>query len=406
MIARARFYASLLSPRVARGYLSVPRATVPSRAESLRQAIDWICRAQDAAGDGGVARCFLLAYNTYFQRQGWMPSYPETTGYIIPTFFEYARLSGNRDVFARAVKMADWECSVQMPNGAVMGGTIDAVPAPAVFNTGQVIFGWVSAFEETGDERYLIAARRAGDFLRGVQDADGAWRKALGAFASRSMPSYTYNTRTAWAMQLLADASGREEYRDAATRNIDFALTQQQSNGWLRDNCLSDATRPLLHTIAYSLRGILEVGILVDDPRYIAAARLGADALIARQRPDGRLAGRYDARWEPAVEYSCLTGNVQMGTVWGRLFEVTGERTYLEAVSRANRFTQSVQWQGSGDPNLDGGVAGSFPLHGNYGRFELLNWAAKFFADSLMLEDRLTKHGAAPDARHAVRAHG
>jgi len=32
-----------------------------------------------------------------------------------------------------------------------------------------------------------------------------------------------------------------------------------------------------------------------------------------------------------------------------------------------------------------GGIAGSWPIWGAYSRFEFPNWAAKFFADALML---------------------
>jgi hypothetical protein len=385
VLEQARFYASLVNPQLARGYLTLPRQAL-SGAEALDRAMAWICRAQDASADGGVARSYSLTYHPFFQRRGWLPSYPETTGYIIPTMFEYAKRTGRGEFFARAVRMADWECDVQMPNGAVMGGTVDTPPTPAVFNTGQVLFGWVRAFQETGNERYLASARRAGDFLLFVQDSDGAWRKSLSNYASGAMSSYTYNTRSAWGLLLLAEASGEAKYRDAAVANVDYALTKQQPNGWFANNCLSDASKPLLHTIAYSLRGILEIGIALNREEYIDAARVAADALLAAQRPDGSLPGRFDREWRPAADYSCLTGNVQMGTVWSGLYGVTGEEKYLHALARANSFTRSVQWQDPAKPDLDGGVSGSFPLHGRYGRFEILNWAVKFFADSLMME--------------------
>jgi hypothetical protein len=380
-----KLYTSLASRDMARGYLALPRRQ-PDDNDALQAAMSWICRAQDAAGGRGVARSFAFAYHPFFRRRGWLPAYPETTGYIIPTMFEYARRTGSSEFFSRAVAMTEWECDVQMGNGAVMGGTVDTPPTPAVFNTGQVLFGWVRAFTETNNERYLTAAIRAGDFLLGVQDADGAWRKSLSNYASAAMSSYTYNTRTAWGLLLLAEASGRSAYRDAAVKNIEYALTMQRPNGWFDSNCLSDPARPLLHTIAYALRGILEVGLHLRSERYISAVRLAADALLDRQEADGRLAGRFDASWQPAASYSCLTGNVQMGTVWARLHQATGDSRYLAGLETANAFTRSVQWRGTGNPGLDGGISGSFPLHGAYGRFEVLNWAVKFFADSLMME--------------------
>jgi hypothetical protein len=386
MRERIRYYLSLLDARIAAGYLRVPRRDAGHAPQSLSAAIDWLCRAQDASGDGGVARSYSLAYNAFFGKRGWAPSYPETTGYIIPTMFDYAQISARGELFDRAVRMADWECEVQMPSGAVQGGTVNEPPSPAVFNTGQVIFGWVRAFKETGTERYLQSALKAGDFLLTCQDTDGAWRKHLSRFASENMPSYTYNARTAWALLQLAEATGTKAYRDAAVRNIEFALREQLPNGWFRNNCLNDPDRPLLHTIAYTLEGVVEAGISLSEATYISAVRRAADELLARLRPDGRLAGRFDRRWEAAANYSCLTGNAQMGIVWGRLYQVTGDDRYLDGMVRTNEFLRKVQWMGTRNADLDGGISGSFPLHGQYGRFQILNWAVKFFLDSMLLE--------------------
>jgi hypothetical protein len=84
-----------------------------------------------------------------------------------------------------------------------------------------------------------------------------------------------------------------------------------------------------------------------------------------------------------------------MGTVWARLYHVTRDEKYLRGLAGANRFLQSVQWQGTGNPGLDGGISGAYPLHGRYNRFHVLNWAVKFFADSLMFEDEI-RSGRAP----------
>lgn len=392
--ANVKFYASLARPALVRAYLTMPRRHPPAGHDPLASAIEWICCAQDATGDGGVARSYSIAYSPGYARRGWIPSYPETTGYIIPTMFDYARRSGRQDLFARATRMAEWESTIQLPTGAVMGGTVDAArPTPAVFNTGQVLFGWIRAFEETRQARFLESARRAGDFLVAAQDPDGAWRKHLTDFASGAMASYTYNTRSAWGLLALGDAAGHLPYRAAAIRNVEYALTQQLPNGWLQNNCLSDASRPLVHTIAYALRGILEVGLATGECRFVEAAQRGADALLRQQRSDGSLAGRYTRDWEPAAAYSCVTGNAQMGLVWGRLYQATGDARYLDGLVQANRFVESVQWAGTGDPGLDGGISGSHPLHGQYGRFEVLNWAVKFFADALMLERSLGGRG-------------
>lgn len=393
LIERGRYYASLASPEVVKLYLRTPRHRDGDGMAHIRAGIQWLCDAQDAFPGGGVARSYALAYHPYFRRRGWIAPYPETTGYIIPTMFDYARATGSQGMADRAVRMADWECRVQMDNGAVQGGTIDQAPSPAIFNTGQVIFGWIRAFRETQKPAYLESALKAGRFLLAQQDADGAWRKSLSDYASSRMAFYTYNTRTAWALLELSLATGREEFKAAAIRNIEFALGQQRENGWFRSNCLSDPAQPLLHTIAYAIRGVMEVGVLVKNDRYLERARSAADALLARQRPDGSLAGRFDERWQPTVPWRCLTGEAQIAGIWGRLYQITGDARYLSGLKRTNAALRRVQFVHTKVPGIYGGVAGSDPPHGPYGRFEILNWAVKFFVDAQMLEQSLARTG-------------
>ena len=149
-----------------------------------------------------------------------------------------------------------------------------------------------------------------------------------------------------------------------------------------------ETVRPLLHTIAYCIRGILEVGNLLSNHNYIQSAKKAADALIGRQRNDGSLPGCFNDQWEPAVSWSCLTGNAQIAIIWGRLYQITKERKYLDSLINGNNYLKGVQLLETKNPDLYGGITGSFPLHGLYGRFEVLNWAVKFFIDSLMLEIR------------------
>ncbi len=379
----------------------VPRTRDPG--VHLDAAMQWICRAQDVTSSGGVARSYCVFWHPYFRTSGWLPAYPETTGYIIPTMFDYAAASGNADIRRRAVAMADWEISVQMASGAVQGGVIGMEPTPAVFNTGQVIFGWLRAARETGDARYLAAAERAGVFLVEQMDSDGVWRRGLSQHAKPG--PQTYNTRTAWALVELSEATGDPQFRAAGLRNIDSGLTRQLPNGWYTGNCLDNDDAPLTHTIAYATRGIVESGALVGEERYIAAARTTAEALLKCQRPDGSLAGRYDREWRPAVRWSCLTGNAQVAIIWLRLAALLDEPAYLRAAARSLDFIASLQLLESNDGGIRGGVAGAYPIYGDYGRFEYLNWAAKFFAEALLLKQGCAKRMATTGAAGRASTH-
>jgi hypothetical protein len=364
-----------------------------------RAAMEWLCRAQDAAGGRGVARSYSLRYQRAHGRRGWLAAYPETTGYIIPTFFDYAELTGNSEYRQRAIEMARWESEIQLDSGAVQGGVIGFKPSPAVFNTGQVLFGWARAFRESGEKIFLESAHRGADFLVKAQDSDGAWRR-LGSQYARAGVNL-YDARTAWGLLEAFAITGKSTFRDAAIKNLDFVSRRQQSNGWFPDCCLDDNTRPLLHTIAYTMEGLVEAGAFLGDARLVEAAKKAANALLERQRPDGSLAGRFDRQWQPVCRWSCLTGDAQTAIVWLRLYEQSGDSRYLSGARAINRFLMKTQDLGAKDEGIRGGVKGSHPIWAEYGSFEYLNWAAKFLVDALLLENRLGQT-VAPSPRAAA----
>ncbi len=363
-------------------------AAEAAHAPHLAEALAWIARAQDATRCGGIARGYSLVKNPYFGLRGWEPAYPETTGYLIPTLYLAAWHLDRADLAARAGAAARWECDLQLPGGGVRGGVVGQQPVePAVFNTGQVLLGWLAAYAETGAGLFAQAARRAGRWLALNLDRDGVWRRGNSRFADSS--ATLYNARVSWA---LAEAGCRlavPEFTDAAARSLRHIAQRQRGNGWIPDCCLDQPQRPLLHTIAYAIRGLLEGGRVLQDSHFIDCAATAAEALAQQVGPDGRLAARFDAEWRPAADYCCLTGEAQMANVWMRLARITGGTCWLEPVSPVLQFLKSTQNRVSADPGLRGGIKGSFPVSGDYGRFETLSWATKFFADALMRHERL-----------------
>jgi len=354
-------------------------AQQPDVHRALDAAAEWLARAQDVTGCGGVS-----AYYDVGKRR-WAGAYPETTGYIIPTLFRYAGMSGRDEYRDRAIAMAEWESDIQLADGGVRAGTLDAKRVvPTIFNTGQVLFGWLCAWQRTGDARFRDSAVRAADWLIAAQDPDGAWRRFASPFATHRIN--TYNTRVAFALAQAGRILDVPHYLDAATRNVDWALMQMHPNGWLDSNDLEDRHRPLTHTIAYAIRGILEVGLLASNSRFVDAATRMAQAVAATQRRDGALPGRLDAGWKPASRWTCVTGNAQMAVIWQRLVKETGEHAFSLAAEDACHFLMSIQDTTTSDDGIRGAMPGSHPRKGGYMRHRYPNWAAKFFMDALMLQ--------------------
>ena len=366
----------------------------PDHRPHLVAALDWLQRAQDASGDGGIARGYSLAWNPYFRSRGWQPAYPETTGYIIPTLYALAKHLQRPALAVRAERAARWELEIQLPSGAVRGGVIGQRPSPAVFNTGQVLLGWLAAFAESGAGIFAGGARRAACYLLATLDGDGLWRRGNSQFANAQ--ATLYNARTAWALAEAGERLGAPEFRAAAARNLRAVARRQHDDGWFPDCCLDDPSRPLLHTIAYAIRGLLEGGRVLEDEDLVAAAARAAERVALAVGPDGRLPGRLAAGWRPAAAWSCLTGQAQMANIWLRLFAITNERKWLEAVEPVLRFLKATQNRTSDEPGVRGGIKGSFPVGGQYGSYQILSWATKFFIDALLRDER-QQSGVEPD---------
>jgi hypothetical protein len=202
---------------------------------------------------------------------------------------------------------------------------------------------------------------------------------------------HTYNVRTTWGLLRLHQADPDPQICDAAIKNLTWAIQDQDEDGWFRNAHFRPGEPPLTHTIAYTIEGLLESGVILQDQQIIGAARRAADALRQRQSEDGFLRARYGPGWKSDSDWSCLTGDAQMAILWQRLYQLTGDLEYLKAAEMANNYVKQAHNRVSHLSGVLGGLAGSHPIYADYEPYRNLNWAAKFFADSLLLSIHL-KH--------------
>jgi len=361
-----------------------PLAPVLPQPRHLHAAISWIKKAQDAGNSGGVAWGFRARrpVRTYLPL-GWIAPYPETTGYIIPTMLRYGESYQDEDSMRRARRMLDWELQIQLPDGGMQGGVIGAgAVQSSTFVTGQVLFGLLAAYQLYREEGIRLAAFRAGEFLLSCLDESGRFVKGFSLFCAPG--AKVYEARTGLALAELAEVTGEESFRRAASRIAEYALSMQNPNGWFRENDLDFHDRPLTHTIGYVLEGLHGIGNLTHRSDCIRAVQKALDAIMPLTDSNGFLPGRIREDWTAAVDWSCLTGSAQIAGVLLRMYHQTGRSEYLEAGRRLLGFVCFTQELRIGMPELDGGIRGSFPFGGEYGQWCVLNWATKFFCDSIM----------------------
>lgn len=349
----------------------------PGPEAAITAALDWLGAAQDGArgGKGGVAR-------DYSHVSGWAAEYPETTGYIVPTILDQAARRGDAALMARGKGMLDWLFSIQFAEGGFQGGTIGQEPCvPVTFNTGQILMGLAAGARKYGDP-YLTAMQKAATWLADTQDPDGCWRAYRTPFASQD--DKAYETHVAWGLLEAARVEDEPLWSYVALRQVDWALTCQQANGWMAQCCLSDPAKPLTHTLGYALRGIMEAYRWSGQEKYLAAAaRLGAGLRLGLGE-DGYLCGRFDSEWRDAADWVCLTGTAQVAHCWLMLAQDTGDGAWREAAERALGYLRR-RIDTDGPVETRGAVAGSFPIHGDYVSYGYPNWAAKFFIDAQQL---------------------
>src|SRR5579884_2183505 len=358
----------------------------------LRAAARWLARAQDVMPDGGVAGRYRLC-------GGWTSSYPETTGYLIPTFQALGRALGDPRFEARAQQCVDFLLRLQLREGGFPGGEVhENTTRPSVFNTGQIVAGLTAWFEATGDGRAMDAARRAADWMVAHQDADGAWRRHVyGEVAT------TYAAHASCWLAELGRRTGARRYLDAAERHLDWVLRQRDPRTDWFDLAGFSAEdhrerRALTHTIAYTLAGVLHLAETLGRDDGVAAA--AAHRIARRLELAGWLPGVLDWRWRGGAGYACLTGNAQMALVWMRLFRHTGDLRLVNAAFKAIDLVKRAQPVGVAHPDIAGAIPGSDPLWGSYLYCALPNWAAKFFVDALLAKQRvLAEIGRRPRAR-------
>ncbi len=349
--------------------LTPGRFTAKQLDDAASAALLWLerCIAVNA-GSGASAYRHLW--------RGWAPPYPETTGYLIETLFDYAHIKQDVHLKELALSCAEWLLEIQLESGAFPGGLGIQGP-PILFDTGQILFGLTRAYAETNDLRYLEALKKTAEWLLLLWEQDARWQQY--AYVPGYEPSYY--TRVIWAMLFAnqyLNSPALSQSMQAALEYYAARITPQYS---VRDWGFKPGDPAFTHTIAYTIRGFLESAVLLGDAGLLARARELANRLLQVRQAKGLLAGAYDENWNGNYRFICLTGNVQCSLIFSRLFEITGDRAYR---SEAEFLLESVLKR----QRRNGALAGSFPIWGAYMPFRYPNWALKFFLDAIALVSR------------------
>ena len=349
--------------------------------KSLHHGVRWLIHSISSGTDRGSG--------TYYHHSGWTSSYPETTGYIIPSILKYAQnKEGPWSEKARtsAIEAGKWLLEIQREDGGWPGGYVDQQRNSVVFNTGQVLRGMHALYLVTGEEEYKQAAYRAIVWVWDQLDSQGKFSSNDYMGAVRVYGSYVVAPILKWMPHFEAH---KNDWEKSARLHLDWVLTQQQDNFWFAncDNTEHKNHKPIIHTVAYTLDGLYDAGSLLNEDKYKAAAIAGAEVLAQKFIERGLLHGRYDKQWHGSEAF-IPTGGAQLAILWHKIAVDDAELFWaVEARSSMNVLLSVIATTGARTaPDVGGALQGSFPMWGRYETFGLPNWATKYMVDSLMNE--------------------
>lgn len=292
--------------------------------------------------------------------------FPETTGYIIPTLLNFN--------LEKTEQAGEWLLEVQHEDGAF--GTDADLKDKKIFDTAQTIFGTLALYQKTNKDKYLQSAIKAGNFIIQNQEENGSWVK----YAFNDIP-HSYYSRVAYALLNLYEQTNNEKYKQSAIKNLDWVLSNQQENGFFKYFSFDKNEKAPLHTIAYTIEGLLKSGLILNEQKYIDAAKKTADSFLNKE-----LFSFYNSDWSHDNE-KCLTGMAQMAIIFLIFYAANKKVKYLDNARKINKYLKKRQMQ-SGAEEIKGAIPGSYPISGKYMPYSYPNWAAKFFIDSLLLENK------------------
>ena len=262
-------------------------------------------------------------------------SYPEVTGYIIPTLYDL----GEKD-FAR--DLALWLISVQHPDGAFCAP--DGMPY--TFDTGQVLRGLLTVIDDVpqAKERTIKAC----DWILTQIQSDGRLTTPSTDMWHLPEDKMVNDNIHLYVLPPLVEAGrrfGRSEYVDASRHAL--AYYKQRSD------LISFTT--LSHFYGYVMEALCDLG--EKD-----LAKQGMKEVAPLQKFNGSVPAY------PGVDWVCTPGVAQLAIVWYKL-------GMIDRGDAALRYLKRIQ-------NDSGGFFGSYGKGANYFPREELPWAAKYFLDA------------------------
>lgn len=355
------------------------------RDKSTNSAISFLIKSIDKKSGGSRAFYSSLLYPI----NKWSDPYPETTGYILATFVRYSVYDDKYKFLDKySETMASWLLNIQHEDGAFPGHLFNEKNkhTKSIFNSAQIIKGLYEMYIYTKESKYLLSVKKCAQWIANSQNENGSWTK----YAYNSEFSPTYYTRVTWPLLQANSIESSELIYKSAIKGLDFVLSKKIANGYISDMGFTEKDHAFLHTIAYTLEGLIMSYKFTNKIEYFNLAYELSEKLLKIFEIKKRLAGHYNKELKGDYSYICITGYSQMAIVWGLIYEITDDLRFYNSMLKILDINEKLQTKYSLFFK-NGGFTGSKPFYKDYIKFRQPNWAAKFYLDAILLENKLSK---------------
>ena len=247
---------------------------------------------------------------------------------------------------------------------------------PIIFDTAQIVLGLlVLAPNIVPYKNIKPIAKQAVIWLHEQLDDEGLFKNYN--YVDNYNPSY-------YARVAMAMTQGEGVYFSKITKktkNLIFRIADMRNDQLMFDDCgFHPKQDAYTHTIAYTLRGLWECALDINNRKLTKKVTASLDRLSEIILEHGKVAGQYDKNWNGDYSFICSTGNAQLALLYLKVYERIGNKKYLSVVPLLLKPLISTQKAFSLNK---GAIPSSIPIWGPYQKWSYTNWTQKFYADAL-----------------------
>ena len=332
----------------------------------------------DDSNCGGVHSFYDEKINDY----GFL--YPEITGYFISTL-RFLDQNHHKDLFLKYAKYSsDWLIKIYKKYGSIIQGVDSSSKNTLSYSFDSAICakGLLDYFEISRDKKYLdYATQILTDLKNDAISSDGSVKPFKDVSTNKYLESNEVwykqegclHIKTSMAFFHLYSISKNNDFLEISTKICDKISNYQNSDGSIRLHENSDVIN--LHTLSYSLEGLLYGFHVTQNEEYLKKCKKAIDWCTNQIQEDGSISLWFNSKYNSKAAYP-IAQLIRIMILLDRKNNITENKLYLD-----NLFKFLISLQANNiNSKINGGFYEEFykSLFGWKKRLRINSWTSMF----------------------------